>query len=168
MIWLFPHPPPPKRIKRHRAKAFLNLGVIHTTISSVVQTSHKVKAWTGFMADVVYSCFWSYCFISQLEYSGVEYQMYDDHLPSRRRGLLTPPVISVHCLYSDFTTHKWHSEQLRAGRGTLEYWSGIHERTISSRFLGITLRVRRLEVSVYNVYITNHFQTTFAHGGGGD
>jgi hypothetical protein len=30
------------------------------------------------------------------------------------------------------------------------------------RFLGIILRVLRLEVSVYNVYITNQFQTTFA------
>jgi hypothetical protein len=30
------------------------------------------------------------------------------------------------------------------------------------RFLGIILRVLRLEVSVCNVYITNQFQTTFA------
>jgi hypothetical protein len=35
------------------------------------------------------------------------------------------------------------------------------------RFLGIILRVLRLEVSVYNVYITNPFQTTVAQGGGG-
>ncbi len=35
------------------------------------------------------------------------------------------------------------------------------------RFLGIILRVLRLKVSVYNVYITNQFQTTFARGGGG-
>jgi hypothetical protein len=41
------------------------------------------------------------------------------------------------------------------------------KRTISLRFLGIILRVLRLEVSVYNVYITNSFQTTFARGGGG-
>jgi hypothetical protein len=34
------------------------------------------------------------------------------------------------------------------------------------RFLGIILRVLRLEVSVYNVYITNQFQTTFAQGEG--
>jgi hypothetical protein len=45
--------------------------------------------------------------------------------------------------------------------------SRIHERTIPLRFLGIILRVRRLEVSVYNVYITNQFQTTFAEVGGG-
>ncbi len=31
----------------------------------------------------------------------------------------------------------------------------VHEHMISLRFLGIILRVRRLEVSVYNVYITN-------------
>ncbi len=47
------------------------------------------------------------------------------------------------------------------------YWSRIHERTFSLRFLGIILRVLRLEVSVYNVYISNQFQTTFAQGGGG-
>ncbi len=29
------------------------------------------------------------------------------------------------------------------------------------------MRVLRLEVSVYNVNVTNHFQTTFAKGGGG-
>jgi hypothetical protein len=39
--------------------------------------------------------------------------------------------------------------------------------TISLRFLGIILRVLRLEVSVYNVYITNQFQTTFSKGAGG-
>jgi hypothetical protein len=35
------------------------------------------------------------------------------------------------------------------------------ERTISVRFLGIFLRVLRLEVCLYNVYITNQFQATF-------
>ncbi len=39
----------------------------------------------------------------------------------------------------------------------------IHERTIS--FLGKILIVLKLEVSVYNVYITNQFQNTFAQGG---
>ncbi len=33
------------------------------------------------------------------------------------------------------------------------------------RFLGIILRVLRLEVSGYSVYITNQFQTTFVKGG---
>jgi hypothetical protein len=45
--------------------------------------------------------------------------------------------------------------------------SRIHERTISLRFLAVILRVLGLEVSVYIVYITNQFQTTFARGGGG-
>jgi hypothetical protein len=45
--------------------------------------------------------------------------------------------------------------------------SRIHERTISVRFLGNFLRILRLEVSVYNFYITNQFQTTFAQGGVG-
>jgi hypothetical protein len=43
----------------------------------------------------------------------------------------------------------------------------IHEHTNSLRFLDIILRVHRLEVSVYNVYITNQFPTTFARGRGG-
>jgi hypothetical protein len=33
--------------------------------------------------------------------------------------------------------------------------------------MGIILRVHWLEVSVYNFYITNEFQTTFAKEGGG-
>ncbi len=47
--------------------------------------------------------------------------------------------------------------------------SRIHERRISLRFLGIILRLRvlRLEVSAYNVYITNPFQPTFAQRGEG-
>jgi hypothetical protein len=45
--------------------------------------------------------------------------------------------------------------------------SRIHERTISLRFLDKIVRVLRLGVFVYNVYITNQFQTTFAQGGGG-
>ncbi len=44
--------------------------------------------------------------------------------------------------------------------------SRIHESTISLRFLGIILRVLILEVSVYNAYITNELQTTFARGWG--
>jgi hypothetical protein len=45
-------------------------------------------------------------------------------------------------------TRDWHSLQDR---------SRIHERAVSLRFLGIILRGLRLEVSVYNVYITNQF-----------
>jgi hypothetical protein len=43
----------------------------------------------------------------------------------------------------------------------------IHEQTIPLRFLGIILRVLRLEVSVYNFFITNQIQTSFTPGGGG-
>jgi hypothetical protein len=50
--------------------------------------------------------------------------------------------------------------------GLLKSWSQIHEHKILLKFLGIILRVLRLEVSVYNVYITNQFQTTFAQGEG--
>ncbi len=38
--------------------------------------------------------------------------------------------------------------------------SRIHERIVSMRLLGIILRVLRLEVSAYNVYISNHFCST--------
>jgi hypothetical protein len=55
---------------------------------------------------------------------------------------------------------------LRAAIFCTQYRSRIHERTISLRSLGIILRVLRLEVSVFNVYITNQFQTTFAQGVG--
>jgi hypothetical protein len=43
----------------------------------------------------------------------------------------------------------------------------IHERTISLGFLGITLRVLKLEVSVYKVYTTNSFKQLLLKGGGG-
>ncbi len=45
--------------------------------------------------------------------------------------------------------------------------SRIHESKISLRFLGIILRVLRVEVSVYNVYVTNQFLTHFEQEGGG-
>jgi hypothetical protein len=51
--------------------------------------------------------------------------------------------------------------------GQSQYRSRIHGRTISLRVLDIILRGLRLEVSLYNVCITNQFQTTFAQGGGG-
>ncbi len=44
-------------------------------------------------------------------------------------------------------------------------WIRIHKRTISLGFFGIILKVW-LKVCVYNVYITNQFQTTFARGEG--
>jgi hypothetical protein len=47
------------------------------------------------------------------------------------------------------------------------YRSRIQERTMSLIFLGIILRVLRLEVSVYNVFITKQYQPSFAWGGGG-
>ena len=47
------------------------------------------------------------------------------------------------------------------------YRSRIHKRKILLRFLGIVLTVRKLEVSVYIVYITEQFQNSFSWGGGG-
>ncbi len=49
----------------------------------------------------------------------------------------------------------------------IEPRSQIHEHTVLLKFLGLILRVLRLKVSVYNVYITNQFHTTSAWGGGG-
>ena len=46
------------------------------------------------------------------------------------------------------------------------HWSQIHECTISLSFLGIIFRVLRLEVTVYNVYITNSFKAISLGGGG--
>jgi hypothetical protein len=43
----------------------------------------------------------------------------------------------------------------------------IHEHTVSLMCLGIILRVLRLEVSVYIVFITNQFSNIFAQGGEG-
>ncbi len=45
----------------------------------------------------------------------------------------------------------------------LENWRRIHTHTVSLRFLGKILTALRLEVFLYNVYITNQFQT---QGGG--
>jgi hypothetical protein len=90
-------------------------------MSSTVQNLTQVKIWIGIMAIVLYSCYRSNRFIGQLEYSLVQYQMYG-HLASHRRGLLPPPVITVHYLYSDFRAHKWHNEHQREGMGTIEYW----------------------------------------------
>jgi hypothetical protein len=87
----------------------------------MVQTLTQMKAVIGIMAIVVYSCCCRYRFISQLEYSWVKYQMCS-HLSSLKMGLLNPPVITVHCLYSDFAANKWHSEHQRARMVTLENW----------------------------------------------
>jgi hypothetical protein len=56
----------------------------------------------------------------------------------------------------------------RRRRYVQESRSRIHEPIILLRFLGKILRVLRLEVTVYNVYATNQFQTTFARGGRGE
>ncbi len=82
-------------------KPLVTLGVISSTVQNLTQ----VKIWIGIMAIVLYSCYRSNRFIGQLGYSSVEYQIYG-HLASLRRGLLTPPVIKVHYLYSDFRAHK--------------------------------------------------------------
>ncbi len=59
------------------------------------------------------------------------------------------------------------TSDLRCHRKDLSTGSRIHERTNLLMFLGIILRILRLEVSVYNVYITHQFKTTFAQGGRG-
>jgi hypothetical protein len=96
------------------------LGVTRTTMSSAVHTLTQVKARISIMAVIVNSWCCSYRFISLLMYSWIEYHIYG-HLSFLSRDLLTPPAASVHCLYSDFTAYKWHSEHQRESRGTLEF-----------------------------------------------
>ncbi len=64
------------------------------------------------------------------------------------------------------TLHIYSSACTKYALNETRYKSRIRERIISLRFLGIILRVLRLEVFAYIVYITNQFQTTFAWGGG--
>ncbi len=60
------------------------------------------------------------------------------------KSLANPPVyLQIH--QSALEKSHW--------AGSFMYWSRIHERTISLRFLGIILRLLRLEVSV-SVLIT--------------
>ncbi len=79
---------------------------------------------------------------------------------------------SLSCLIVfPFSVRQWQSGGWRPFLDTkrmgLLYKSRIPERTISLRFLGVILWVFRFEVSVYNIYITNQFQPTFAQGGRG-
>ncbi len=76
-------------------------------------------------------------------------------------------------LVTEFTTLQYSVEMcvhpdFRRFRNGLLFVIGsrsrIHEHTISLRFPGIILRVLRLEISVYNDYIENQLQTTFARG----
>ncbi len=71
-----------------------------------------------YIAVVEYSWCCSYRFINLPLYSWIEYQTHD-HLSILSRDLLTPHVSSAHCLYSDFTVYKWHSEHQREGMGPL-------------------------------------------------
>ncbi len=81
----------------------------------------------------------------------------------RMKGGVTPHSLEQRTL--SVISGKWRL-QSPLGKAP-ESRSQIHERTISFRCLGIILRVLRPEVSVYNVYITDQFQTPFARGGGG-
>ena len=82
----------PKRIKRYRPKAFwpsLPTGVTHTTLSSAVQALTHVTLPVPSVS------------FSTLESS----TRYIVHMTSLRIGLLTPPLLSVQCLYSDFMVY---------------------------------------------------------------
>ncbi len=72
---------------------------------------------------------------------------------------------SLHCIvHGTYTVYNPKKRPGTAHTGTHRHVtrSRVHERTISLKFLGIILRVLRLEV-----YLTGQFQTTFARGGGG-
>jgi hypothetical protein len=65
----------------------------------------------------------------------------------------------------DFQT-MWVSCTWNLLDGLYMFISQSHKLTFSLRFSGHNLESS--EVFVYNVYITNQFQTTFALGGGGE
>ncbi len=75
-------------------------------------------------------------------------------------GLLSTPPAAEVGWGSEDTNLPPFSPTLTNMEKALVYWSRIHERTISLRFLGIILRPLRFEVSLYNVYIKNQYQTT--------
>ncbi len=94
---------------------------------------------------------------------------------------ITSPLPQEELLNESICTLLYRLSPLLSGWGQLSppsrppvYWSTEAILNPNSwtqillRFLGIILRVLRLEVSVYNVYITNQFQTTFSAGGGGN
>ncbi len=95
-----------------------------------------------------------------------------------RRAILCAPTVAYilgnysfqnpvfcNCIISNYCTDE--HVIVRTHESTSETRSRIHGRTISLRFLGIVLRDFRLQVSLYNVYVKNQFQTSFARGWGG-
>ncbi len=68
-----------------------------------------------------------YRFISQLEYSWVEYIWNVWSRVVSEKGPIDPDwyQCNVHCLYSNFTAYKWHSEHQREGMGDIDYWSRL-------------------------------------------
>jgi hypothetical protein len=70
-------------------------------------------------------------------------------------------------MFVEYESHKAAALARRKLSQGIDYWSRVHERAISLSFLGIIMRFLRLEVFIYNNYITNHLQTTFAQGVGG-
>jgi hypothetical protein len=75
--------------------------------------------------------------------------------------------VHVHCTQPPLSqsVKETITKKCRKYRGDTLSRSPIHEHKYLFSFLGIILRVLRLEVSINNVYITNQFQTTFAQGG---
>ncbi len=69
-----------------------------------------------------------------------------------------------HCSVTGWEKELRH-RALQVSDKNFHSWSRTHERTVSLRFLGIILKVLRLEVSVYNVHITNQFQAALLQMG---
>jgi hypothetical protein len=92
--------------------------------------------------------------------------------PFHHDGMFGRKWQSPLCVYSTTTTYRTiigmpENSDVKYITLSVVNRSRIHERAISLRFLGIILRVLRLEVSVFNVYIINLFQITFAQERGG-
>ncbi len=96
--------------------------------------------------------------------------------PEEEALSVSPQCLTLHFRYTPHWVYYWKtwSSSLMAERRMPPWCAGLgselrsrfHERTILLWFLGIILRVLRFEVSVYNVYITNHFCSL--GGGGGE
>jgi len=80
--------------------------------------------------------------------------------------MTTSPVIILRERFpcgTKYFNFKWATRQLTVHNTEHMFAFFIEQKGefLSLRFLGIILRVLRLEVSVFNVYITNQFQITF-------
>ncbi len=89
-------------------------------------------------------------------YNFIEVSGHNLHRKKARMSLIKLSLgVNNEVIYKLFPPRESLVNDIPAGDGNIE------------KLFFTVLRVLRLEVSMYNVYITNQFQTTFAQGGGG-